>query len=333
MKKLLLCLLASFTPIFPSQIDPLYEFDNAQAYNRGICFSCGYIESFDEGYYQRLGIYVSREESSSRNIMIPLKLGYSFDRFISAGVIVPFYIPYQVVDIYPDKIEVYRNSALSNPWIWSKWLITSQDNYAFGPRLAIKLPYAAYTIEDDMDGKYYPSTAQKALTGDKSVAVDASVLYAYSPQSSGFRMDGQLGLRYSTTSIYDYSIQYYDNLHHNVEEISPGMTLALRIEPGLCWGTQKLMTSFLDAYYTMQLSDFRHKITVNDELYMDLKASGTKQLTLGVGQKWKINDNGTIIFRFLIDLMRVTPDYDAFDLDPFPMGHAIEFGYDGVVPF
>lgn len=337
MRLLFIGIMVTFCALTASQMDPLYDFDAATVLQKGLYLAGGVSAGLDNALYDMDGkkLEINDLKYTGRDIWLPLKVGYCFNEVISAGVVVPIYRPYSKVEESTSNPDELKNLGLSNPWVWGKCLFNISNGFLAGPRLGIKMPFGAYTLEDDLDGKNFPEDEFHALTGDKSLAVDIAALVTYHPDACIF-FDGQLAMRYSTESTYDYIVRL-DNLpQHDVQKITPGMTLALRLEPGIGWGVNRQMGTALAAYYTTELTDSKHTATVDDMLFLDETGTGMSKLSVGIGQNWAIDARNNLVFRFLYDVMGTAEKLDdrgTISSDSIPMGMTINLGYIGVVPF
>jgi hypothetical protein len=353
MKKLL-SIIIMVLPLFVSAsiTDPLYDFDYARVGIKGIYLAGGPIINMDNAMFDQTGKKIESvivEDKlakldysyKTQNIWIPLKLGYSFDEQYSIGVIVPMARLSQTETI--SGIETLEsNTAFGNIWVWAKGNYLSNNGFILAPRLGIKLPYASYTYENYMqDSINHPESDPKAVTGDKSFAIDASSAFAFRPEANPLRLDGQLALRYSLEGTY--TLDFGDTLGSFNLKDNPGLFLNCSLMPGLAWGSNNNQESYLIADYTMMLfTGTRQSIFFNEYsseiLVYDIVSKGSKLLSIGLKHDWIPSTNNCFELKFLYDVLAYAPQHSYTIYGHFtesgsiPAGMSIGVGYFGYIP-
>lgn len=338
MKKLLF-VIALVLPVLASasMIDPLYDFDYARAGVKGLYLSGGPVINMDNAVYDKDG--EKQEEGGyaykSMDIWIPLKVGYSFNERYSAGIILPIASLSHTTTPGTDLDDVEEsNFGLGNIWIWGKGCFMTGNGFMVGPRLGIKLPFGAYTFEDQMkDAIDDPDADTKAVTGDKSLAIDIAAVFAARPESNSFRMDGQLALRYSMEG--KYSVDYPDPIGTMDYNITPGMTLNFKAMPGLAWGGRKDQESYLVLDYYTMLTEGKSNATVGGVTSDDTTTKGGSMLSVGIKHDWAPDPNNNVELKFLYDVMANGPEITTGDTTvsgAIPAGMSIGIGYFGYIP-
>jgi hypothetical protein len=351
MKKLLF-LVALMLPVlaFASMIDPLYDFDYARAGVKGLYVAGGPDINMDNAMYDKDGkkidkfvVYDPLTGTSteadyaykSMDIWVPIKLGYSFNEKYSAGVVVPLAsLDHTTTVAGVDSKET--NFGLGNPWIWGKGVYTTGSGFMIGPRLGIKIPALAYTMEDQakdaFDNRTDASYKTKAITGDKNLAIDVAAVFAARPESNSFRLDGQLALRYNMEGTYTFdTVSPIDGSTVSVDEkYTPGMMLDFRAMPGMAFGGNKNFEAYLWLEYAMMLTESQVKIGDADAT----KTKGGSIFSGGIKADYAFDPNNNVELKFLYDVMAAgTENSDGgTDAAPMPAGMSFGLGYFGYIP-
>jgi hypothetical protein len=348
MKKLLF-LVAIMLPVlaFASMLDPLYDFDYARAGVKGLYVAGGPDVNMDNAMYDKDGKKIDTTVDNtgatvdyaykSMDIWVPIKLGYAFNECYSAGVVVPIAsLSHTTTIAGTDTKEV--NTALGNPWVWGKGVFVTGNGFMVGPRLGIKIPAAAYTIEDQMkDINADPTADVKAITGDKSLAIDVAAVFAARPESNPFRLDGQLALRYSMEGSYSYDVTYTTPLGSTTytEDLkyTPGMMLDFRAMPGMAFGGNKNFEAYMWLEYAMMLTESDAKATVNN-VTTETKTKGGSMFSAGIKADYAFDPNNNLELKFLYDVMAAGTQYSDTSTDAAaqPAGMSFGLGYFGYIP-
>jgi hypothetical protein len=326
--------------VFASMLDPLYDFDYARAGVKGLYVTGGPDINMDNALYDKDGKKIDQPDGfkySSMDIWVPIRLGYSFNEMYSAGVVIPIASLSHKTTAGNGAEEVTQaNTGLGNPWVWGKGIYVTGNGFMIGPRLGIKIPALAYTIEDQYkDIMDDPTADVKATTGDKSMAIDVAAVFAARPESNPFRLDGQLALRYNMEGTYSFDTM--DLLGSTVTtEIknTPGMMLDFRAMPGMAFGGNKNFEAYLWLEYAMMLTESSTKVTVGGLESPEVKTKGGSMFSAGIKADYGFDPNNNVELKFLYDVMAAgTQDSDtSTDAAPMPAGMSVGIGYFGYIP-
>ncbi len=344
MKKLLF-LVAIMLPVLASasMLDPLYDFDYARAGVKGLYVAGGPDVNMDSALYDKDGKKIDVPdgfEYSSMDIWVPIKLGYSFNEKYSAGVVVPIAsLSHKTSATGVDEVTE-ANTGLGNPWVWAKGVFVTGNGFMVGPRLGVKVPALAYTIEDQAkDFMDDPTADVKATTGDKNLAIDVAAVFAARPESNSFRLDGQLALRYNMEGTYSFDTVYIDPLTGQPTTVTqdvkytPGMMLDFRAMPGMAFGGNKNFEAYLWLEYAMMLTESTTTTTVSG-VDVESKTKGGSMFSAGIKADYAFDPNNNVELKFLYDVMAAgTEDSDTgADAGPMPAGMSFGLGYFGYIP-
>lgn len=341
MKKLLF-LVAIMLPVLASasMLDPLYDFDYARAGVKGLYVAGGPDINMDNALYDKDGKKLDAPEYKSMDIWVPIKLGYSFNEMYSAGVVVPLASLDQTTT-FAGVDSKQTNFGLGNPWVWGKGVFMTGNGFMIGPRLGIKVPAGAYTIEDQAkDYMDDPTADLKAITGDKSLAIDVAAVFAARPESNPFRLDGQLALRYNMEGSYSFdSIDPMTGTTVTEDlKITPGMMLDFRAMPGMAFGGNKNFEAYLWLEYAMMLTEGKATDTISG-VTLDETSKGGSMFSAGIKADYAFDPNNNVELKFLYDVMAAGPEYtdtiggvDVTSSGSTPAGMSIGVGYFGFIP-
>jgi len=357
MKKLLF-LVALILPVlaFASMLDPLYDFDYARAGVKGLYIAGGPDVNMDNAMYDKDGKKIDKvtifDPSTgtsteadyaykSMDIWVPIKLGYSFNEKYSAGVVVPLAsLDHTATTAGEDAKET--NFGLGNPWVWGKGVFVTGNGFMIGPRLGVKIPAGAYTIEDQAKDVIADPTADvKAVTGDKSLAIDVAAVFAARPESNPFRLDGQLALRYSMEGTYSYDVSYVNPVTGETTTVStevkdtPGMMLDFRAMPGMAFGGSKSFEAYLWLEYAMMLTEGKSTTTVGGVTGDEVTTKGGSMFSAGIKADYAFDPNNNLELKFLYDVMAAGPEVTVAGTTysgSTPAGMSFGLGYFGFVP-
>jgi hypothetical protein len=342
MKKLLF-LVALMLPVLAlaSVIDPLWDFDYARAGVKGLYVAGGPDVNMDNALYDKDGKKVENIDYSSMDIWVPIKLGYSFNECYSAGVVVPLASLDHKTTI--GGVEASEtNFGLGNPWVWGKGVFMTGNGFMVGPRLGIKIPALAYTMEDQAKDMIDDPTADvKAITGDKSLAIDVAAVFAARPESNSFRLDGQLALRYSMEGTYSYDMTYVDPISGTTTTMSvetkdtPGMWLDFRAMPGMAFGGNKNFEAYLWLEYAMMLTEGKTTATVDGVSGDEVTTKGGSMFSAGIKADYAFDPNNNVELKFLYDVMAAGPEITSAGVSAsgsMPAGMSVGVGYFGYIP-
>ena len=338
MKNAVLAMLITMSSLLlATNIDPLYDFDYARVGIKGMYLTGGPEFNLDNAYYDDSGKKVEGDgyEYSSMDIWIPIRLGYSFNERFSAGVVVPIAsLSHKTILSTGSEEMTQSNTGLGNPWLWGKGCLIGALANNLRLRLGIKLPFGAYTIEDQMIDFYNdPNSDIKLITGDKSLAFDLAVVFTSRNQSSQFRLDGQAAIRYSMEGTYMYDIIDQSASSVTVEEkITPGIWINLRAMPGMAFFSSKSLEAYLWLEYAMQLTHDKKKSTTGGIDNGEMKTSGKSLFTTGIRADVLFDPNNVLELKFLYDVMAVGGKTGPNTFDAMPAGMSFGLGYFGYIP-
>ena len=334
-------------------LDPLNAYDYARSGVKGLYLAGGLEYGMDNALYNKDS--EKREpldpnyDFKANNIWVPIKIGYSFNEMFSAGIVIPLYMPSSETTTSNEEgnaVTVKQtNTGLANPWIWGKGVFALGGGFLLGPRLGIKIPVGAYTIEDQAKDLFDdPQADEKALTGDKSLAIDIAALFACRPESCPFRLDGQLAVRYSMEGKYSWDETWYpttgDSYDVSVEYTdTPGMTLNFKAMPGIAFGSKYEFETYLIADYYRLLTDTKVKETITADTWVTTTeddSEGGMLFSVGLKQDWAPDANNTVELKFLYDVMVAGGEFDPSiggdNTWYTPGGMAVGLGYFGYIP-
>jgi hypothetical protein len=346
MKKLLF-LVAIMLPVlaFASNIDPLYDFDYARAGVKGLYVTGGPDVNMDNAVYDKDGKKIDQPAGfkySSMDIWVPIRLGYSFNEKYSAGVVVPIAsLSHKTTAMTGAEEVTQANTGLGNPWVWGKGVFTTGSGFMIGPRLGVKIPALAYTMEDQIKDMIADPTADvKATTGDKSLAIDVAAVFAARPESNSFRLDGQLALRYSMEGKYSYDVEIPATPLTPAQTVTtevaytPGMMLDFRAMPGMAFGGNKNFEAYLWLEYAMMLTESTSTTTSGGTAAPEVKTKGGSMFSGGIKADYAFDPNNNLELKFLYDVMAAGTQTSDTSLDatPTPAGMSVGIGYFGYIP-
>jgi hypothetical protein len=351
MKKLLF-LVAIMLPVlaFASMLDPLYDFDYARAGVKGLYVAGGPDINMDSALYDKDGKKIDVPDGfkySSMDIWVPIKLGYSFNEKYSAGVVVPIASLSHKSSATGVTEVTEANTGLGNPWIWGKGVYTTGSGFMIGPRLGIKVPALAYTYEeqgkDAFDNRTDAAYETKAITGDKSLAIDVAAVFAARPESNSFRLDGQLALRYSMEGKYTYDVENVTATGSEIvsEElaVTPGMMLDFRAMPGMAFGGNKNFEAYLWLEYAMMLTDTKSTFSQAGVAGPETTSKGGSIFSAGIKADYAFDPNNNLELKFLYDVMAAGPENtttiggtDVTSSGTAAAGMSFGLGYFGYIP-
>jgi hypothetical protein len=337
--KSLLFIAIILIPVFvsASNIDPLYDFDYTRVGIRGLYLSGGPEARLDNALYDSNGKKVSDISYKSTDIWLPLKVGYAFNGRSQAGIVLPIASLDQTTTIAgADSHEV--NTGLGNPWVWFKACYFDPMTEYFRLRFGVKLPFLAYTREDSFNdvfaNRFDPNYKSKAITGDKSTSLDFSAIFTHRKLQNTFRLDGHLALRYNLEGTYKYNVT--DSALSTIvveEKLTPGMTLDFRAMPGIAFGANKSMETYLWLEYWTKLTDDVQKYMQDGVSQPQSKTSGGSMFTAGIRADYLVDPNNTVELKFLYDVLTYGGISNGNNLVPMPAGISVGIGYFGYIPF
>jgi hypothetical protein len=341
MKKLLF-LVAIMLPVlaFASMLDPLYDFDYARAGVKGLYVTGGPDINMDSALYDKDGKKIEGIDYSSMDIWVPIRLGYCFNEQYSAGIVLPIAsLDHKTTVAGVEGKEV--NTGLGNPWIWAKGIYTTGSGFMIGPRLGVKVPALAYTYEDQVKDMIDDPTADvKAITGDKSLAIDVAAVFSARPESNPFRLDGQLALRYSMEGTYSYDMVFVDPLGGETTmsaevKDTPGMMLDFRAMPGMAFGGNKNFEAYLWLEYAMMLTEGKTTSSFDGVAGDETTTKGGSMFTAGIKADYGFDPNNNLELKFLYDVMAAGPESTTAGVSTsgsIPAGMSVGVGYFGYIP-
>jgi len=332
--------------IFASNIDPLYDFDYARIGVKGFYITGGAEVNLDNAMYDKDGKKVETIVDAtgqtvdyaykSMDIWVPIRIGYCFSEVFCAGVIAPLAsLSHTATIAGVDYTEA--NTAPSNPWVWVKGTFIFQNDLVLSPRIGLKAPLLAYTMEDQASDRFNDPTADvKAVTGDKNLAFDLGIVLSARPDANAFRLDGQLALRYSMQGTYSY--QAMDASTGNAVDVettaTPGAWLNLRAMPGMAFGDYKNIEAYLWLEYAMKLTEDTATSKVNGTTGAETKIKGGSLFTAGIRGVYAVDPDNSVELKFLYDVMAAGGEYNdsAGSIYPTPAGMSVGIGYYGYIP-
>jgi hypothetical protein len=336
MKKLLF-LVAIMLPVLASasMLDPLYDFDYARAGVKGLYVTGGPDINMDSALYDKDGKKIEGTDYSSMDIWVPIRLGYCFNEQYSAGIVLPIAsLDHKTTVAGVESKEA--NTGLGNPWIWAKGVYTTGSGFMIGPRLGVKLPVLAYTMEDQMkDFMSDPTADVKAVTGDKSMAIDVAAVFSARPESNPFRLDGQLALRYSMEGTYSYDFDFLGTTVAYEVKDTPGMMLDFRAMPGMAFGGNKNFEAYLWLEYAMMLTEGKTTTSVDGLAGDETKTKGGSMFSAGIKADYGFDPNNNLELKFLYDVMAAGPETTTAGVTTsgvIPAGMSVGVGYFGYIP-
>jgi len=338
--------------VFASNIDPLYDFDYARLGVKGIYLTGGAEVNLDNALYDKHGkkLYSSGGlRYSGRDIWVPIRAGYSFNKSFSSGFVIPFVsFLHKTKAAYGIPEEHESNTGIGNPWVWGKVISSVSDGFFIGPRFGVKIPIGAYTLEEQRSDFYNNSSVNlKATLGDKSWAFDIAVLYGARSNSSSFRMDGHLALRYSIKGRYKYD-EYYTYSYPDwqtgepvvvtatrkvVRDISPGMWLDFCFMPGIALGDDDI-ESYLCFNFSKMLTAYKSVTTTAGIAEPEVVTRGGSIFSVGVKFDYLIDYKNTLELKFIYDLVAYGGEKNEYltSSEPMPAGMSVGIGYFGYIP-
>lgn len=336
MKKLLF-LVVMMLPVLASasMLDPLYDFDYARAGVKGLYVTGGPDINMDSALYDKDGKKLEDIDYSSMDIWVPIRLGYCFNEQYSAGIVLPIAsLDHKTTVAGVESKEV--NTGLGNPWVWAKGVYTTGSGFMIGPRLGVKVPALAYTMEDQMkDFMDDPTADPKAITGDKSLAIDVAAVFSARPESNPFRMDGSLALRYSMEGTYSYDMDFLGTTVTTEIKNTPGMWLDFRAMPGMAFGGNKSFEAYLWLEYAMMLTEGKSTMSVDGVAGDEETSKGGSMFTAGIKADYAFDPNNNLELKFLYDVMAAGPEYTTAGVSEsgaMPAGMSFGLGYFGYIP-
>lgn len=334
-----------------SVVDPLYTSDYARVGIKGLVFDVSPTINLNNAMYDTGGNKVDTYAThtyktnivdyqySSRDIWIPVKLGYHFDESFSAGVVVPIAILNQK-ETKGTVIKKESNTTLGNTWIWGRGSHKNSDDLIIGPRIGIKLPFGAYTRENRMRDYYsHPDKPIKSITGDKNLSLDMALLFAYRPVKSFLRLDAELAGRYNMEGRYQWTTTTDTGTRHYDEWITPGITMNFLLAPGVSWGAKGALETYAQLEYETQVSNssFRHiystPYSYDTASTYGFSSVGGNILSCGLRQIWSLNSHNHLQCKFMYDIHTVAGyHYLNFEHEVNPAGMSVAIGYSGYIP-
>ncbi len=334
------------TIILASNIDPLYDFDYARIGIKGVYLTAGAELNMDNAMFDKDGKKVETTTDStgqtvdyaykSADIWVPFRIGYCFSQIFSLGVVASLAsLSHTATIAGVDFTET--NTAPGNPWVWVKGTFIFQNDLLLSPRLGLKAPLLAYTMEDQLNDRFNDPTADvKAVTGDKNLAFDLGLVFSARPDSNPFRLDGQLALRYSMQGTYSY--QMLDASTGNAVNIEtdaiPGAWLNLRAMPGMAFGDYKNIEAYLWLEYAMKLTEDTATSTIDGNEGAETKITGGSLFSAGVRGVYAFDPDNSLELKFLYDVMAAGGEYNDSTGSNYPAsaGMSVGVGYYGNVP-
>jgi hypothetical protein len=331
--------------LFASNIDPLYDFDYARIGVKGFYITGGVEANLDNAMYDKDGKKVESVMDptgqtvdyayKSTDIWVPIRVGYSFNEVLCLGLVAPLAsLTNTATTGGVDYTET--NTAFGNPWVWVKGSFIFENNFRLSPRLGIKAPLLAYTMEDQAKDRFNDPTAKvKAITGDKNLAFDLGVVLSARPDTNPFRLDSQLAFRYSVEGTYSY--QMLDTTTGTAVDVetraTPGAWVNLRVMPGMAFGVYKNIETYLWLEYAMKLTEDKATSTVDGNPGTDTSVKGGSMFTAGVRGVYAVDPDNMFELKFLYDVMTAGGEYGSTGVSyTMPAGMAIGLGYYGYLP-
>ncbi len=324
------------TLLFSSNIDPLYDFDYTRVGIRGLYLSGGPEVKLDNALYDSEGKKETSISFKSTDIWLPIKVGFAFNGRSNAGIVLPIASLDETTTITGVDSQ-QTNMALGNPWVWFKACYFDPMTEYFRLRFGVKLPFLAYTrkdaYNDAFDNRLDPNYEMKAITGDKSTSLDFSAIFTHRHLEDTFRLDGHLALRYNLEGTYNYNLT--DSALQTIaveEKLTPGMTLDFRSMPGIAFGANKSMETYLWLEYYTKLTDDVQKYKRDGVSQPQSKTKGGSMFTAGIRGNYILDSNNTLELKFLYDVLTYGGKNSADISVPMPAGMSFGVGYFGYIP-
>ena len=185
-----------------------------------------------------------------------------------------------------------------------------------------------------------PTADVKAITGDKSLAIDVAAVFSARPESNPFRLDGQLALRYSMEGTYSYDMIFVDpfgaqtTVSAEVKD-TPGMWLDFRAMPGMAFGGNKNFEAYLWLEYAMMLTEGKTTTSVDGVAGDETTSKGGSMFTAGIKADYAFDPNNNVELKFLYDVMVAGPEVTTAGVTEsglMPAGMSFGLGYFGYIP-